>query len=86
MESESSESPTSASQFGIAGAWEMVTAALVSRIAIICRFIITFDYIRRPSFLLSCHFSHNARIFLCFQVKKLQIGLVRCFRCRPAAQ
>lgn len=43
MESESAESSASASQFGIAGAWEMVAAALVSRIAIICRFIITFD-------------------------------------------
>lgn len=32
MESESAEGPASASPFGVAGAWETVTAALVSRI------------------------------------------------------
>lgn len=40
MESESAESSASASQFGVAGAWETVTAALVSRILIFCELII----------------------------------------------
>lgn len=43
MESESAESSASASQFGVAGAWETVTAALVSRILIICELIVKFD-------------------------------------------
>lgn len=43
MESESAESSASASQFGVAGAWETVTAALVSRLFIICELIIHFD-------------------------------------------
>lgn len=43
MESESAESSASASQFGVAGAWETVTAALVSRILIICELIINSD-------------------------------------------
>lgn len=42
MESESAESSASASQFGVAGAWETVTAALVSRTFIICELIINF--------------------------------------------
>lgn len=43
MESESAESSASATQFEVAGAWETVTAALVSRIVIICELINHFD-------------------------------------------
>lgn len=39
MEAESAESSASASQFGVAGAWETVTAALVRGILIICELI-----------------------------------------------
>lgn len=63
MESESAESLASASQFGVADAWEAVTAALVGRTKIISEFIITFGYIRHPSLLLSHHSSRNAHIF-----------------------
>lgn len=56
MESESAESSASASQFGVAGAWETVTAALVSRILIICELIVKFDQNRHPLFVAAMPF------------------------------
>lgn len=43
MESESAESSASASPFGVAGAWETVTAALVSGVSILCELVINSD-------------------------------------------
>lgn len=76
MESESAESSASASQFGVAGAWETVTAALVSRILIICELIVKFDPNRHSSFVAAmtffpccpCLIKHNSCISMLMYV------------------
>lgn len=50
MESESAESSASASPFGVAGAWETLTAALVSGVSLIWELIIHSDSIGHSSF------------------------------------